>query len=156
MKFFLSMIPPTATAQEHRVKMINGRPVFFDPPRVKEAKANLTNHLKEYKPRNPLEGPLSLTTIWHFPTGKSHEDGEWRTTRPDTDNLVKLLKDCMTKTGFWLDDAQVVREEVSKLYSENLVGISIQIDQLNNNSLTRQNAQNDKKTLVSDNKKRRE
>ena len=33
-------------------------------------------------------------------------DGEYRTTKPDTDNLQKLLKDCMTATGFWTDDAQ--------------------------------------------------
>ena len=34
-----------------------------------------------------------------LPRGQ-HEDGEYRTTRPDTDNLQKLLKDCMTAVGF--------------------------------------------------------
>ena len=39
-------------------------------------------------------------------------------TRPDCDNVAKLLIDCMTKLGFWLDDAQVARLRVSKRYAE--------------------------------------
>lgn len=130
MKFFISMIPPTATAQEHRVKMIKGRPIFFDPPRVKEAKTDLIDHLTPHIPQYPMEGALSLTTIWFFPMGKSHKDGEWRTTRPDTDNLQKILKDCMTKLGFWMDDAQVSREYVEKRWSDMPTGIYIDIEKL--------------------------
>ena len=37
------------------------------------------------------------------------EQRQREVTKPDTDNLQKLLKDCMTKCGFWKDDAQVVR-----------------------------------------------
>lgn len=43
-----------------------------------------------------------------FPRNKTHKHKEWRVTKPDTDNLQKMLKDCMTLTGFWNDDAQVV------------------------------------------------
>ncbi len=77
-----------------------------------------------------MEGALSLTTIWFFPMGKSHKDGEWRTTRPDTDNLQKILKDCMTKLGFWMDDAQVSREYVEKRWSDMPTGIYIDIEKL--------------------------
>ena len=73
-----------------------------------------------------MEGALELTAVWRFPKGKSHKDGEWRVTRPDTDNLQKMLKDCMTKTGYWKDDAQVVREVVEKRWAE-VPGIDIQI-----------------------------
>ena len=38
MNFFLDIIPPTATAQEKQVRVVGGRPVFFDPAPVKEAK----------------------------------------------------------------------------------------------------------------------
>lgn len=130
MKFFISMIPPTATAQEHRVRMIKGRPIFFDPPRVKEAKADLIEQLSLHIPQFPLEGALSLTAIWFFPQGKSHQNGEWRITRPDTDNLQKILKDCMTKLGFWKDDAQVSREYVEKRWSDAPTGIYIEIEKL--------------------------
>jgi crossover junction endodeoxyribonuclease RusA len=68
--------------------------------------------------------------LWLFPKGKSHKAGEWRVTRPDTDNLEKMLKDCMTRCGFWKDDAQVVREHVEKKWSEDPVGIEIEITEL--------------------------
>ena len=51
-------------------------------------------------------------------------------TRPDTDNLQKLLKDCMTRCGFWKDDAQVVREIVEKRWSDEPTGIFVEIKSL--------------------------
>ena len=54
----MKMNPPTATAQERKIKIINGRPVFFDTQKVREARAILMNHLSMHKPRRPLEGPI--------------------------------------------------------------------------------------------------
>ena len=68
--------------------------------------------------------------MWLFPKGKSHRHGEWRKTKPDTDNLQKLLKDCMTQVGFWKDDAQVVSEKVQKRWSDEPTGIYIEIKEL--------------------------
>ena len=49
----------------------------------------------------------------------------YKPTRPDTDNYIKLFKDCMTAAGFWLDDAQVVDERIIKTYAENAtIGVS--------------------------------
>ena len=130
MEFFIAMKPPTATAQERKVRVIKNKPVFFDPEPVKEARSLLNGHLISHKPKEPLTGAVSLRVIWLFPKGKSHKNGEWRTTRPDTDNLQKLLKDCMTRCGFWKDDAQVVREVVEKRWSDEPTGIYIEIDEL--------------------------
>ena len=130
MDFFMNMVPPTATAQEHSVRVIKGKPVFFDPPKVKEAKKLLIRHLMSNRPAVPIEGPVQLTVMWLFPRGKRHKHGEWRTTRPDTDNLEKLLKDCMTKVGFWKDDAQVVSERVEKRWSDDPTGIYVEITKL--------------------------
>lgn len=58
MNFFMAMKPPTATAQEHSVKVVNGRPVFFDPPNVKEAKKLLMGHLIKNRPKEPIEGAV--------------------------------------------------------------------------------------------------
>ena len=126
MKFKLDMVPSTVTAQEKKVCVVKGRPVFYDPMPVKKAKAELMANLRLHSPALPMEGALELTAVWRFPKGKSHKDGEWRVTRPDTDNLQKMLKDCMTKTGYWKDDAQVVREVVEKRWAE-VPGIDIQI-----------------------------
>ena len=130
MHFFMEMRPPTATAQEHNVKVIKGKPVFFDPPNVREAKELLMGHLIKNRPDRPIEGALELTVLWLFPKGKSHKHGEWRVTKPDTDNLQKLLKDCMTRCGYWHDDAQVVRESVEKRWSDAPAGIYIEITPL--------------------------
>ena len=77
-----------------------------------------------------MNGPVELRTLWLFPMGKTHRHGEWRITKPDTDNLQKLLKDCMTKVGFWKDDAQVVREIAEKRWSDEPSGIYIEINEL--------------------------
>ena len=57
-------------------------------------------------------------------------DGMAKSTRPDTDNLVKLLKDVMTKTGYWWDDSQVAYETIGKVYSD-VVGVFVDVRQTN-------------------------
>ena len=130
MDFFLQIDPPTATAQEKQVRVVHGKPLFFDPAPVKEAKKLLIAHLLPHRPQKPLDGAVALSTVWLFPKGRSHRNGEWRVTKPDTDNLQKLLKDCMTRCGFWRDDAQVVRESVEKRWSDAPAGIYIEITPL--------------------------
>ena len=130
MEFFLNMIPPTATAQEKKVRIVHGKPLFFDPSPVKAARKQLIAHLLPHRPQKPLDGAVALSTVWLFPKGRSHTHGEWRVTKPDTDNLQKLLKDCMTRCGFWRDDAQVVRESVEKRWSDEPSGIYIEITPL--------------------------
>ena len=126
MEFFLETVPPTVTAQEHKVRVVHGRPMFYDTPRLKSARNTFEKLLARYRPEAPLEGPVELSVEWRFHT-RSHKEGEWRVTRPDTDNLQKLLKDCMTRVGFWNDDAQVCREEVTKLWSGRKPGIAIRV-----------------------------
>lgn len=130
LKFFMVMDPPTATAQEHQVKIIKGKPVFYEPEPVKMAKMVIMDNLIDYRPEHPITGPVKLTTLWCFPKGQKHKDKEWRVTKPDTDNLQKMLKDCMTKMRFWKDDAQVVHEEVGKVWSDYPAGILIRIETL--------------------------
>ena len=134
MDFFLQIHPPTATAQEKQVRIVRGKPLFYDPVPVKEAKNLLTTHLLLHRPDKPFEGALSLSTVWLFPKGKTHKHGEWRETRPDTDNLQKLLKDCMTRCGFWKDDAQVARETAEKRWSDEPCGIYVEIEALKGES----------------------
>lgn len=128
MYFFLHMIPPTATAQERAVRIVKGKPVFYDPPELADAKQKLMAHLSRFKPEQPLGTGIRLTVKWLFPKGR-HRDGEYRTTRPDTDNLQKLLKDCMTRCGFWKDDALVCSEIVEKFWAER-PGIYIRIEEI--------------------------
>ena len=107
---------------------MKGKPVFYMPPELKIAKQKLTAHLGQHVPEQAYTGGVRLIVRWLFPRG-THRDGEYKTSRPDTDNLQKLLKDCMTVVGFWWDDAQVASEIVEKFWAE-LPGIYICMEEL--------------------------
>ena len=127
-EFFMAMIPPTTTHQEKQVSVVNGKPVFYEPTELKQARAKLEAHLAKHI-SNKYTCGIRLTTKWLFPVKGKHTNGEYRTTKPDTDNLQKLLKDCMTKVGFWKDDALVASEIVEKFWSD-VPGIYIKIEEL--------------------------
>lgn len=127
-EFFMAMIPPTITQQEHKVAVINGKPIFYDPPELKATREKLTAYLFQHKPKKRYECGIRLITRWCFPK-EGHADGEYRITKPDTDNLQKLLKDCMTMCNFWKDDALVASELVEKFWAE-IPGIYIRIEEL--------------------------
>ena len=128
-QFFMPMIPPTVTAQEHKVTVRNGKPVFYQPHELKAAKAKLISHLCKHRPPKPYAQGVRLIVKWCFPHKGRHKDGEYRTTKPDTDNLQKLLKDCMTECGFWKDDALVASEIVEKFWADT-PGIYIHMETL--------------------------
>lgn len=125
-EFFMPMAKvPTTTAQQHRVS--NGN--FYDSPELKAARAKLMAHLGKHVPTERYDHSVRLTVKWLFPITGKHQDGEYKYTKPDTDNLQKLLKDCMTRCGYWKDDALVVSEIVEKFWAEQS-GIYIRIEDL--------------------------
>lgn len=128
MEFFMAMIPPTVTHQEKRVTVVHGKPRFYEPPELLAARAKLTDSLAGFRPSQPYEDGVRLLVKWLFPRGR-HPDGAYRTTKPDTDNLQKLLKDCMTAAGFWKDDALVASEIVEKFWAQT-PGIYVRIEEL--------------------------
>ena len=129
LQFFLPMIPPTCTHQDKQVSVVNGKPVFYDPPQIKAARSKLTAMLAKHRPERPIKGKgVRLIVKWLFPKGR-HQDGEYRITKPDTDNLQKLLKDCMTEGGFWKDDAQVC-SEISEKFWAAIPGIWIRVEEI--------------------------
>lgn len=129
LQFFMAIHPPTVTAQEHRVSVRGGKPVFYDPPELAAARAKLTAHLAAHAPAEPYTSAVRLTVKWCFPLTAGHTDGEYRKTKPDTDNLEKLLKDCMTRCGFWKDDALVASEICEKFWAA-VPGIFIRVEEL--------------------------
>lgn len=129
-EFFMPMAKvPTTTHQQKQVTVKNGKPVFYEPPDLVAARAKLTAHLGPNTPEQKFAGPVRLITKWCFPLSGKHHDGEWKATKPDTDNLQKLLKDCMTDLGFWNDDALVASEIAEKFWAK-VPGIYIRIEEL--------------------------
>lgn len=128
-EFFMPMIPPTTTHQQKKVTITNGKPIFFEPAELKEARMKLESHLSKNVPNRKYMRSVRLVTKWCFPITGKHTDGEYKYTKPDTDNLQKLLKDCMTKCGYWKDDALVVSEIIEKFWAS-IPGIYIRIEEI--------------------------
>ena len=97
-QFFMAMRPPTCTAQEKQVRVVHGKPQFYEPQALAAARAKLCAYLGQHRPE-----------------------------QPDTDNLQKLLKDCMTAEHFWTDDALVCSEITEKFWAD-MPGIWIHIE----------------------------
>lgn len=128
-EFFMPMIPPTATHQEKKISYINGKPVFYEETKLREARAKLSAHLAKFVPKEKFTSAVRLVTKWCFPIKGNHADGDYKTSKPDTDNLQKLLKDVMTELGFWKDDALVCVELCEKFWAD-IPGIYINIKEL--------------------------
>ena len=133
MQFFMPLRPPTVThnAKQLHAFMRAGRPcaVLHDSPELKDARAKLHAYHAPHAPAKPLDGPVRLVVKWLFPAEGRRPDGSYKTTRPDTDNLEKALKDEMTRLGFWHDDAQVASEITEKFWADT-PGIYIEVNRL--------------------------
>ncbi len=130
-EFFMAMLPPTVTQQEHQVAVLKGKPHFYEPKELEDAQAKLEAYLAKYAPQRPMKGPVRLVTKWCYPITGKHKNGEWKTTKPDTDNMIKMMKDVMTKLKWWNDDAQVASEVTEKFWAE-MPGIYILAEEISN------------------------
>lgn len=136
LSFFVTMAKvPTVTAQEKKVRIINKNghniPIFYDTEKIKKAKQVFKEGLSPYVPEEPIEKKaIRLSVEWLFPLTKTALEGDWKITRPDTDNLQKMLKDIMTELKFWKDDALVCIETIEKRYSSDS-GVFISLKVLN-------------------------
>ncbi len=128
-EFFMAMRPPTKTHQQKQVRVVKGKPIFYEPAKLKAARQKLTAYLAKHVPAKKYTGPVRLITKWCFPITGRHKNGQYKTTRPDTDNLQKMLKDIMTDLGYWADDAIVASEITEKFWSD-IPGIYVKIEEL--------------------------
>ena len=112
-----------------------GRPRFYQrgnfvgtytPDKTRSAEEVFLLSAIPYKPKTPFSCALSIDVGIYRPIPKSFskskaERAEQRiirpTTKPDTDNYLKLICDALNKV-FWNDDSQIVDICVSKFYSE--------------------------------------
>lgn len=72
----------------------------------------------------PMEGPLRMTVraIYEPPKSWSKRKrqaamGEWKETRPDRDNIEKLVADALNGIAY-ADDAQIVTGRTEKMYGQ--------------------------------------
>jgi len=92
-------------------------------------KSDFLAQVYQFAPEKPMEGPLTLK-VWfffarpasHYGTGKNAgklkaNAPKLHTKKPDTDNLVKLVKDALTGV-FYRDDSQIFGLMAFKGYAE--------------------------------------
>lgn len=58
-----------------------------------------------------------------------HYDGEYKYTKPDTDDLNKALKDIMEDLDFYVNDSRVASETIEKFWAE-IPGIWIRLEKI--------------------------
>jgi len=83
--------------------------------------------LEKHKPAKPMHGPVSLSVLLCYHTISRGVKVAPKTSRPDGDNLLKIIKDAATKAGWWIDDAQVYDEHITRYwtYEEERVKINV-------------------------------
>ena len=126
MKFTIPLVPKAQMRARHgRTK--SGFSVTYKADGQRRQEDMLCAMLQAHRPESPLGGPLSLKVTAYLPIpmswsgkriveaekGKIHPD-----CKPDIDNLVKNLCDCLTAMSFWHDDKQIVFLTAGKLYND--------------------------------------
>lgn len=129
LEFFLPMLPPEMTFQAKQLAIVKGKPVIFDSAELKAVKVKLRDHLGPHAPAEPFTGPVRVVSKWCYPCGDTeHVHGEYRITKPDADNLSKMLHDVMEKLGFFVNDSQVM--PVPETFWSDMPGIYVCLEEL--------------------------
>ncbi len=123
--FTLPIVPTAQARARHGV--VNGHSMTFKSDVQRANEQTLDALLSRYAPAAPMSGAVALEFIAVFPPPRSASKKareamllgtEPHTKKPDLDNLVKQLKDAMTRLQFWRDDRQVVRIVCEKRYGD--------------------------------------
>ena len=112
-----------------------GRPRFaragkfiktYTPYETKKFEQQVLLLSKRSKPKEPLQGALSVGLYFYMPIPKvmRGEDLEkamkellYHTKKPDCDNLAKAILDAFNGV-FWIDDSQIASLVIKKVYSK--------------------------------------
>jgi Holliday junction resolvase RusA-like endonuclease len=117
----LPVNPPTTTAQMKRLRFVNGKPRFFHLAKLRAEADGWGLWLRKYAPREPFTGPVFVRVSLEYPhTQASRKLGTLvpKTSRPDVDGAVKHIIDAMQGAGYFVNDAQVQRLEVTKWHGD--------------------------------------
>lgn len=129
----LRCIPPSITAQQKRVHVVGGKPVFFHGAKMREQAATWASLLQGHQPPAPLDGPLALSLRFVYPHLKATKKADAhrllpKITKPDAGNVAKHVEDLLARLRFITDDARIASLHVAKFHGpESAVGIRIQI-----------------------------
>lgn len=128
MKFYVRMDEvPKTTAQQK--KFSTKTKTFYKTSKIKQSEYLLVRVLSGRQPRKTYDTPIKLSVTWLFPHTKKSKDGERKGTRPDLDNLQKLLQDIMCKLGYYKDDSLITDLTLKKRWHRHS-GLIIEINEV--------------------------
>lgn len=149
---FLSMVPPTATAQHKgsRIVYVNGKPTIMHYTKLPQRKAHdeYVRHLmadinwrkdgigKEFMFTTAIAVEIDFCFPNPVNTPKCNRNKTFaKITRPDVDNMAKMLLDCLAEVGLIQDDGLIFDLHIRKFTTgQHNVGIGITItDEIDNN-----------------------
>ena len=102
---------------------------MYDPSN--KDKKQIWIQIAKYKPKKPITGGITVKLLFvlgrpkhHYRTGKykhmlkeKFKNVYYVTNKPDADNLAKLILDVL-EPNFYLNDSQVCRLQVEKIYGK--------------------------------------
>lgn len=114
-----------------------GKARVHDPSTAEGWKSAVVAAGAEHRPTSPIEGPIVVELEFFMPRParllrkKDPAEAIPHTAKPDIDNLTKAVLDALTHDGWWRDDSQVIKLEVSKYYApkDEHAGASVYIEQ---------------------------
>lgn len=128
---------PRTTHQQRGVKVVNGKPMFYTKTKVQEIERLYNFMFHTYRPPQMMTGAVRVKITFFYPAKKPHKHGEPKATRPDLDNMAKLLIDCATRSGYWRDDGQIADLRIIKAYDRQC-GIGFQAVEIGQGGIERE------------------
>lgn len=128
MKIIIPIIPRGQERPRH-ARIGGFSKTYKSKTQIHEEEALMT-YLLQHQPSEPIKGAVLFGCKAFFPIPAS-KPKKWKTdaliglvrheSRPDLDNLLKNIKDCLTTMRFWEDDRKVVEylPGTGKYYSDN-------------------------------------
>lgn len=130
----ISFTVPGEPVAKGRPRFVRATGRAFTPKKTETYEGIVADHAaKAMSGSEPFEGALRLTVraVYLVPqswSAKRKREARWKTSKPDADNLAKIVKDALNKLAY-RDDAQIVELTVQKKYGP-IAGLTVSIEAL--------------------------
>lgn len=99
-------------------------------------KSAIADALRDKRPTTPIDVPVTISCRFAFPRPERlkrktvTQNPIPHVSKPDIDNLLKAVTDCLTSIGVWTDDALIQRATLGKWYcaAGELPGLEMRIE----------------------------
>ena len=128
-EFVIKGSPITRTAQQKTIAKFGNQTRLVKKKEVLKAEAILRDQLLPFVPDEPYDGALMIRVLWLFDKKQMTKKmaHSFKITRPDNDNMLKGMADLMSDMGFFRDDAQLSKVDLTKAWNKDYPGTFVQI-----------------------------